>query len=81
MELSSEDFELLNDDVLVELNKRVIDQVIAELEPDQLKELADLEPDSEELMSWLDTNVPQFDDIVGEETIILLDEIVRDSSK
>lgn len=81
LNLTDQDLARLNEDALSEINKRVIDQVIAELEPKQLKELADLKPDSDELMTWLDENVPQFGDIVGEETIVLLDEIVRDSSK
>lgn len=81
VELSEQDLSHLNEDVVAELNRRVIDQVISELEPAQLEELASNDPGSDTLLVWLEVNVPQFSDIVAEETVMLLDDIVQNSEK
>ena len=77
LDLSDADLERLNHDALDQINKRVIEQIIEELEPAQLAELAQQDPNSPEFELWLEENVPQLEEIVGEETIFVLDEIVR----
>lgn len=81
LDLSKDDLDRLNHDVLEEINRRTIDQIIEELEPAQLAELVKREPNSPDLEMWLKENVPQLEEIIGEETIFLLDEIMRDGSK
>ena len=77
LDLSDADLERLNHDALDQINKRVIEQIIEELEPAQLAELAQQDPNGPEFEMWLEENVPQLEEIVGEETIFVLDEIVR----
>ena len=77
IDLSDADLDQLNHDALEQINKRVIEQIIEELEPAQLAELARQDPSSPEFELWLEENVPQLEEIVGEETIFVLDEIVR----
>ncbi|NCU30611.1 hypothetical protein EOL73_02305 [Candidatus Saccharibacteria bacterium] len=81
LDLDEKSLEQFNEDLLNELNKRVIDQVIAELDEVKLRELAELSPEGADLMPWLDKNVPHFDEIVAEETLLMIEEIAQNSPK
>ena len=80
IELDERDYELLADHFDTTLKDRVIGEIVEEITPEQARELATLQNASDEqLMSWLQTNVKDFNIIVSDEVDILLGEIAENS--
>lgn len=78
--LTSSELELFNEQYEAELDKRIVDEIIDELAPDQINELIALKnAPSGELQAWLVKNVPDLEEIVEEEVAILLGEIAEHS--
>lgn len=64
------------------LHERVVEQVVAELTPEQAAQLAQMhQADDPALYPWLQANVPDLGDIVADEVDILLGEVAEDSEK
>lgn len=79
---SEEDIAKLSIHFETTLDKRVMDSVIAELEDQQITELQKLKEGSDEqLVAWLNQNVPELKDIIEEETDILLGELAEHSEE
>ena len=78
--LSDQDYELLAEHFESTLNERVINEIVLELSPEQATQLAGLEQASDdEVLTWLQTNVPDVADIVSDEVDILLGELADNS--
>jgi len=78
--LSDQDYELLAEHFESTLNERVINEIVLELSPEQATELAGLEQASDdEVLTWLQANVPDVADIVSDEVDILLGELADNS--
>lgn len=81
LNLSEADFMSLSEHFESTLDHRVINEIVMELEPDQAKQLATMQQSSdEELLAWLQANVPSFADIVSDEVDILLGELADSSA-
>ncbi len=81
LNLSEADFTSLSEHFESTLDHRVINEIVMELEPDQAKQLATMQQSSdEELLAWLQANVPSFADIVSDEVDILLGELADSSA-
>ena len=82
IELDEQSYELLAEHFDTTLQDRVIDEIVAELTPEQARELATLKGQSgDQAYAWLRANVPEFADIVTDEVDILLGEVAQDSDK
>lgn len=80
IELSDQDYSLLADHFDSTLHKRVITEIVEELNPEKAKQLASLQGQSDEqLLIWLHQNVPNFKEIVSDEVDILLGELAENS--
>ena len=78
--LSDQDYELLAEHFESTLNERVINEIVLELSPEQATQLAALEQASDdEVLAWLQANVPDVADIVSDEVDILLGELADNS--
>lgn len=65
-----------------ELYQRVIEEVVAEITPEQAEQLASLQGENDEaVQQWLTTNVPDLAEIVSDEIDILLGEIAESGEK
>ena len=62
-------------------NKRIVNEIVDELDTEQLRELTRFKDNSDDagLQRWLIENVPDLDKIVEEEMAILLGEIAENS--
>lgn len=79
--LADQDYELLSEHFDTTLQQRVIEEIVAELAPDQAYELAALQNASDaELAEWLRANVAAFAQIVSDEIDILLGELAENSA-
>lgn len=82
VELNDESYALLAEHFDTTLQERVVDEVVAELTPEQAAELAHLHTTNDDaIYSWLEQNVPDFADIVADEVDILLGEVAEDSER
>ncbi|MFZ2545332.1 MAG: DUF5663 domain-containing protein [Candidatus Saccharimonadales bacterium] len=65
------------DDMLFD---RIIEDVIDSLDEDQLEYLSKMrDEDSDKVLGWLQTNVPEFNDIIKDEVDILLGDIAENA--
>jgi hypothetical protein len=73
-------YEALSEHYAGTLHERVITEITNELDEDALSELSTLREGSpEQLQQWLQINVPQLDEIVQDETAILLGELAENA--
>lgn len=80
VEITKEDIEKLSDYFETTLDKRVMDSIVAELDDEQLAKLQQMKDGSDEqLIDWLNINVPALQNIIKEETDILLGEVAEHS--
>lgn len=78
--LTDEDYQSLAGHFETTLDERVINEIVLELSPEQATELAALQQSSdEEVLAWLQANVPDANEIVSDEIDILLGEIAENS--
>ncbi|NCU38099.1 hypothetical protein EOL96_03540 [Candidatus Saccharibacteria bacterium] len=78
--LNDEDYAVFTEQYEATLDARIVDEIVNELTPTQLQELAEYKNRSEyELQQWLTDNVPDLSQIVEEEIAILLGEIAESS--
>lgn len=78
--ISDEDVEKLSEYFETTLDKRVMDSIVAELDDTQLANLEQAKNGTDEqLIEWLNSNVPALKDIIEEETDILLGELAEHS--
>lgn len=78
--ISDQDIEKLSEYFETTLDKRVMDSIIAELDDTQLASLEQAKSGTDEqLIEWLNSNVPELKDIIEEETNILLGELAEHS--
>ena len=78
IQLKDEDYASLTEHFDTTLHERVIDEVVLELEPEQAKQLSEMQNASdEELLAWLNTNVKNLAEIVSDEIDILLGELAE----
>ena len=76
--LNEADYQSLEAHFETTLHDRVIEEVVAELTPEQAEELVRLRSgDDDTLYTWLQQEVPQMADIVTDEVDILLGEIAE----
>lgn len=62
------------------LDERVINEIVLTLTPEQAKVLSTLQQSSDDdLLAWLQANVPDLSDIVADEIDILLGELAEHS--
>lgn len=79
--LSEDDFASLSQHFESALDERVINEIVLELDPEQAQELAGMQQSNDEtILAWLQTNVPDFADIVSDEVDILLGELADSSA-
>lgn len=82
IQLSDDDYASLAEHFETTLNERVFDEIALELTPEQAEQLAAMrESSDDELLSWLQTNVPALSEIVADEVDILLGEIAESSEE
>lgn len=80
IELTDQDYVLLEEHFDTTLRNRVIGEIVEELTPDQAAQLAQMQgATDEQLLEWLRANVPSFDEIVSDEVDILLGELAENS--
>lgn len=80
IQLSDQDYALLEQHFETTLHERVINEITYGLEPEQAEQLATMQKASDdELLQWLNTNVPDLADIVSDEVDILLGELAENS--
>lgn len=78
--LTDEDYQSLAGHFETTLDERVINEIVLELSPEQATELAALQQSSdEEVLAWLQANVPDANEIVSDEIDILLGELAENS--
>ena len=78
--LSEQDYKSLAEHFETTLHERVINEIALELSPEQAQELANMkEVSDEQLLAWLQTNVPNLGEIVSDEVDILLGELAENS--
>ena len=79
--LSDNDFAALSQHFEETLDKRVFDEIAYSLTPEQAHELAAMGGASDdEITTWIQTNVPDFADIVSDEIDIMLGEIAESNA-
>ncbi|OYX37121.1 hypothetical protein B7Z00_03850 [Candidatus Saccharibacteria bacterium 32-50-10] len=80
IELSEQDYASLSEHFETTLQERVINEITMELSPEQAQELATMQSASDEdLLAWLQANVPDLAEIVSDEVDILLGELAENS--
>ena len=80
IELSDEDFASLAEHFETTLDERVFNEVVLELTPEQAEQLAAMQQSSDEdVLGWLQANVPALPEIVADEVDILLGELAENS--
>lgn len=80
IQLSDEDFASLAEHFEATLDERVFSEIVLELSPEQAQQLAAMQQSSdEELLAWLQANVPALSEIVADEIDILLGELAENS--
>jgi len=80
IQLDDQDYQLLEEHFETTLRARVLEEIIEELAPEQVHELAALQNESDDrLLAWLHANVLDFRDIVSDEVDILLGELAENS--
>lgn len=80
--LSEEDYQSLEEHLETTLNERVINEIVLGLSPEQAEELSHMqEASDDEVVAWVNLNVPDFVEIVLDEIDILLGELAEDSEK
>lgn len=80
IELSDEDFASLAEHFETTLDERVFNEVVLELTPEQAEQLAAMQQSSDEdVLGWLQANVPALPEIVADEVDILLGELAESS--
>ena len=80
IELSEQDYASLSEHFETTLQERVINEITMELSPEQAQELATMQSTSDEdLLAWLQANVPDLAEIVSDEVDILLGELAENS--
>jgi hypothetical protein len=80
IELSDEDFASLAEHFETTLDERVFNEVVLELTPEQAEQLAAMQQSSDEdILGWLQANVPALSEIVADEVDILLGELAENS--
>lgn len=78
--ISDQDIEKLSEYFETTLDKRVMDSIVTELDDTQLANLEQAKNGTDEqLIEWLNSNVPALKDIIEEETDILLGELAEHS--
>lgn len=78
--IHEEEYALLAEHFDTTLEKRVIDEIVLELDTDQAHKLAQMQASSDEaLLVWLKSNVPNFSVIVSDEVDILIGELAENS--
>lgn len=80
IELHEESYELLAEHFETTLQDRVLDEIVAELSPEQAAELAQMrDAGDEKIYTWLRETVAELSDIISDEVDILLGEIAEGS--
>lgn len=80
IQLSDDDYASLAEHFETTLNERVFDEIALELTPEQAEQLAAMQQSSdEEVLAWLQANVPALSEIVADEVDILLGELAENS--
>ena len=80
IELNEQDYASLSEHFETTLQERVINEITMELSPEQAQELATMQSASDEdLLAWLQANVPDLAEIVSDEVDILLGELAENS--
>lgn len=81
IDLGGQDVEALLDHLNETLDERVGAEVASSLDDDKLKELADLQESGtdQQLVDWMQANVPQLGDITKDEIDILLGELAENA--
>lgn len=78
--ITDQDIEKLSEYFETTLDKRVMDSIVTELDDTQLANLEQAKNGTDEqLIEWLNSNVPALKDIIEEETDILLGELAEHS--
>lgn len=64
------------------LDKRVIEEIVNELTPEQADDFANLQdPDDKQIYDWLTSNVQNLSEIISDEVDILLGELAESADK
>ena len=81
IDLGGQDVEALLDHLNETLDERVGAEVASSLDDDKLKELADMQESGtdQQLVDWMQANVPQLGDITKDEIDILLGELAENA--
>lgn len=80
VKIDDANYELLSSHFEQVLEKRVIDEIVSELTPEEAEQLATLEQESDQtVLDWLISNVPTFPAIIADEIDILLGEIATNA--
>ena len=81
IDLTNKDIDALLEHLNQTLEERVGAEVVASLNDDKLKELADLQGSGsdEQLVEWMRANVPQLGEITQDEVDILIGELAENS--
>ncbi len=80
IQLSDADYESLAQHFEQTLDERVINEIVLELTPEQAQQLAAMQQaNDQDIMAWLQSNVPDLTDIVSDEVDILLGELADNS--
>lgn len=78
--MTDEHLDVLSEHFETTLNERVTNEIVAELDDEQLKQLTKMRDAPEErLQQWLSQSVPSLKEIIEDETAILLGEIAENS--
>ncbi len=80
IQLTEEEYASLAEHFESTLDERVINEIVLSLTPEQAQELSTLQQSNDdELLAWLQSNVPELSDIVSDEVDILLGELAEHS--
>ncbi|HEU0266852.1 MAG TPA: hypothetical protein VFQ70_04455 [Candidatus Saccharimonadaceae bacterium] len=79
IKLQENDYSLFDEHFETTLRNRVVTEIVAELKPDQARQLAAFTGDDAQLLPWVRQNVPDFAQIVSDEVDILLGELAENS--
>jgi hypothetical protein len=80
IQLTEEEYTSLAEHFESTLDERVINEIVLSLTPEQAQELSTLQQSNDdELLAWLQSNVPELSDIVSDEVDILLGELAEHS--
>lgn len=80
VELQADSYQSLSEHFETTLQDRVINEIIAQLTPEQAEQLAHMvQANDDTIHNWLTQNVPDLADIVSDEVDILLGEVAEAS--